>query len=453
MTTTSSYRERLERTILAPTVRTHWSYNLFVVAMALIVAWGGYALYTQLRTGLIVTGMRDQVFWGLYITNFVFFIGISHAGTLISAILRVTQAGWRTSVTRMAEVITAVSLMVGAAQIFFDMGRLDRILNLLIYGRFQSPLIWDVMAVSTYLTGSMIYLYIPMIPDLALQRDRLRGVVAPWQHKIYTILAVGWTGTAEQQRRLHRAINIMAVLIIPIAVSVHTVVSWVFAMTLRPGWNSTAFGPYFVVGAIFSGIAAIIVAMAIFRKMFHLEEYVTEKQFRYLGYLLLAFTGIYAYFTLGEYLVVWYKLAGEEKELLTLLFVGAQAPAFWFFVVGTLLIPGLLLALPWTRTIPNIVFASTLVVVGMWVKRFVVVVPTLQVPLMPFEFGHYTPTWVEWSITAASVAGFLLLYALFARFFTVISVWEVAEEEEEKQAAVGVAVESQAGRPITRPMR
>ena len=442
-TNVSSYRERLERIALAPTIRTHWSYNLFMVAMSLIVLWGLFAWYTQLRHGLKVTGLNDMVPWGIYMTNFVFFIGISYAGTLLSGILRITQAGWRTPVTRMAEIITVVGLIVGSVQIVFDNGRPDRLLNMIIYGRFQSAFVWDMLSITTYLTGAIIYLYVPLIPDIALMRDRLGSTAAPWKLWMYRVLAVGWIGTQEQKRRLNKAIGILAVMLIPIAVSAHTVLSWIFGMTLRPGWNSTIFGPYFVVGAVFSGIAGILIVMAVFRRVFHLEEYVTEKQFHYLAYLLLAFVGLYAYFSFAEYLTGWYKLAGEEKELLSMLFVGAQAPAFWFFMVGALVVPGLLIALPWTRTIPNIVLASVLVVVGMWVKRFLIVVPTLEVPMVPTGFGQYSPTWVEWSITAGSVAGFMLLFALIGKFFPMVSIWEVAEEEEaeeEKLQTTGSAV-------------
>ncbi|MEW6232150.1 MAG: NrfD/PsrC family molybdoenzyme membrane anchor subunit [Chloroflexota bacterium] len=427
------YSERLEHSVLHHLTYTSKGYYAFVLFLLAVVAWGLYAYSTQLRYGLIVTGMRDVVMWGLYIVNFVFFIGISHAGTLISAILRVTHAGWRTPVTRMAEVITVVALMIGATMPFIDMGRPDRVLNLFFYGRFQSPLIWDILAITTYLTGSIIYLYLPLIPDLALMRDRLGPDASALKHRFYTSLAVGWRNTPEQRQRLERAIGIMAVLIIPIAVSVHTVVSWVFAMTLRPGWDSTIFGPYFVVGAIFSGIASILIVMAIFCKLYHLEEYITEKHFRYLGYMLMALLLLYLYFTLSEYLTVGYKLEVEEKHLLTLLMLGKNAPWFWFFVLGGLVLPGFLLLRSGRQTIPRIVTAAVLVNVAMWVKRFVIVVPSLQVPLMPFEFGAYTPTWVEWSITVAAFAAFMLIFALFVKVFPIISIWEVAEQHHEEE--------------------
>ena len=427
---TESYRERLERVVLNPLKQTDKGYYALILFLVAVVAWGFYAYIVQLRYGLITTGMRDQVIWGLYITNFVFFIGISHAGTLISAILRVSNAGWRTPVTRMAEMITVVALMVGAVQPVIDMGRPDRVLNMIFFGRFQSPLMWDIMAITSYLTGSLIYFYLPTIPDFALMRDRLGAGASSIRRKIYTFLGVGWKGTPQQHKRLEKAIGIMAITIIPIAVSVHTVVSFIFSMTLRPGWDSTVFGIYFVIGAIFSGIATIIILMVIFRKFHHLEEYLTERHFRNLGWLLLVSLILYTYLTFSEYLTVAYKMEVEEKHLFEILMQGTNALWFWIFVVAGLVVPAFLIILRRGPTIPMILIAAVLVNIGMWIKRFVIVVPTLEVPLMPYEFGSYTPTWVEVSITAGTFAAFILILAIFAKVVPLISIWEVAEEAE-----------------------
>ena len=224
----------------------------------------------------------------------------------------------------------------------------------------------------------------------------------------------------------------MALTIIPVAVSVHTVVSYVFSMTLRPGWDSTVFGIYFVIGAIFSGIASIIIVMAIFRKLYHFEEYITEKHFRNLGYLLLTSLLLYFYLTVGEYITVGYKMQETEKVLLSTLFVGSNALWFWIFVVGGMMIPTALILWRKGPTVPRLVVAGILVNIGMWIKRFVIVIPSLQVPLMPFEFGAYRPSWVEWSITIGAFAAFILIFALFARFMPLISVWEVKEEAEKE---------------------
>ncbi len=425
-----SESQRLERTVLSPLERTGTAYYVFILFLLGVVALGVYAYITQIYYGLVVTGMRDTVFWGLYLVNFVFFIGISHAGTLISAILRVTNAGWRTPITRMAELITVVAISIGALMPIIDLGHPERVWHLIAYGRFQSPLLWDIISITSYLTGSLIYLYLPLIPDFALMRDRLARSTSTLKRKVYSLLALGWKDTPEQRHRLEKAIGIMAVTIIPIAVSVHTVVSYVFSMTLRPGWDSTVFGIYFVIGAIFSGIASILIVMAIFRKFFHLEEYITERHFKNLGTLLLATLLIYLYLTLGEYLTVGYKLETEEEHLLTLLMVGKNAFWFWSFIIGGLVIPGALLLARRGPVITRVVTASALVNVTMWIKRFVIVIPSLQVPLMPFEFGSYTPTWVEWSITAAAFAAFILIFAIFAKLVPLISIWEVAAESK-----------------------
>jgi molybdopterin-containing oxidoreductase family membrane subunit len=428
-----SYRERLTRVVLNPLRQTDKGYYVLLLFLGAVVAWGFYAFIIQLRYGLLVTGMRDEIIWGLYIVNFVFFIGISHAGTLISAILRVTDASWRTPVTRMAELITVVALMVGALMPVIDMGRPDRVLNMIWYGRFQSPLVWDILAIMSYLFGSLIYFYLPAIPDFALVRDRLGKGASAIKRKFYTLLSVGWRGTPEQKKRLEKAIGIMAITIIPIAISVHTVVSFIFSMTLRPGWDSTIFGIYFVIGAIFSGIASIIILMVFFRKFYHLEEYLTEKHFRNLGYLMLAALLIYTYLTFQEYLTIGYKLEVEEKHLLELLMQGANAIWFWFFVVAGLVIPAFLIIFRRWPTIPKILIAAVLINIGMWIKRFVILVPTLEVPLMPFEFGAYTPTWVEVSITAGAFAAFVLILLIFAKVVPLISIWEVAEEHETEE--------------------
>src|SRR5450830_286946 len=427
-----NFDERLNRTVLHPLFHTPKSFYVFISILITIIGWGGYAFITQLRYGLIVTGMRDVAFWGFYIVNFVFFIGISHAGTLVSAILRVTGANWRTPITRMAEVITVVALMIGAVMPIIDMGRPERALSLFVFGRLMSPLVWDILSITTYLTGSLIYLYLPLIPDLALIRDRLGKESSSAKRKFYTLFAVGWKNTTEQKQRLEKGIRIMAVLIIPIAITVHTVVSYVFAMTLRPGWNSTIFGPYFVFGAIFSGIASILIVMAIFRKLFHLEEVITEKHFNYLSILLMALLLIYTYFTLSEYITIGYKAELGNKELLAQLMLGKSAFWFWSFIIGGLIIPAFLIVFKKINIITRVVIASILINVTMWIKRFVIVIGTLQVPMMPFEFGAYKPTWVEISITLAALAGFVLLFAIFTKVFPIISIWEVSEEHKEK---------------------
>jgi len=432
-----SYSERLERVVLHPLFHTRRGYYFFVLFLLAVVAWGFYAYYNQVRYGLTVTGMGDVVIYGFYIVNFVFFIGISYAGALVSAILRLTKAGWRTPITRIAELIAVGGLTDGAIQPIIDLGRPDRVWHIFAYGRFQSPLLWDIIAIITYLVGSFIYLYLPLIPDFALIRDRLGQGTSTFKRRFYTLFALGWRNGVEQRQRLEKAIGIMAILIIPLAVSVHTVVAFIFSTTLRPGWNSTIYGIYFVIGAVFSGTAVLLIAIAIFRKVYHLEEYITEKHFRNLGYLLLVLLLTYFYLTFTEYLTVGYKLEGGEKELLELVVLGRNAPWFWLFFISSIVVPAVLIIFSRRKTIPLVVTAAVLVVIGMWLKRFIIVVPTLQVPLMPFEFGTYTPTWVEISIGAATLAGFVLMFTLAAKFIPSISIWEVTSDSEGEPSPAG----------------
>lgn len=432
--------DELVSDLLRPVTRTSRAYWAVVTGLGLIVAVGAFAYLQQLRSGLQVTAMRNQVSWGIYIANFVFFIGISHVGALMSAILRLSGAEWRRPVTRMAEAVTVCSLFVGAAMPIIDLGRPDRLLNVLLYGRLQSAILWDFLSIFSYLIGSILFLYLFLIPDLAIMRDRLSSI-GPWRRRLYRVLSLRWTGSPTQKKRLERSIGIMTLLILPIAISVHTVVSWIFAMTLRVGWNSSIFGPYFVAGALFSGVATVLLALAIFRRAFRLEKYVTDRHFRNLALILLALDLIYIYFTINEYLVVSYKLESDEAILLGAIYAGSYAGMFWAIQIGGLVIPAFLLAIRRTRTsLAGIVVAAVLINATMWLKRYLIVVSSLAAPTVPIDWGSYFPTWVEWSITAAGFAGFALLFALFAKVFPVVSIWEVREELEAREAGAGPAV-------------
>jgi molybdopterin-containing oxidoreductase family membrane subunit len=397
-----------------------------VAVLLVLVAWGASSYFRQVKYGLGVTGMAEPVSWGLYITNFVFFIGISHAGTLISAILRLTQAEWRRPITRMAEVITVAVLFIGAGFVLIDLGRPDRMMNVLLFGRYQSPLLWDATSISSYLTGSTLYLYLPLIPDIAILRDRGKR----WNF-LFRVLAMGWQGTTRQQKILNRAIAIMAVLVIPIAVSVHTVVSFVFSMTLQPGWHSTIFGPYFVVGAIFSGIAMLMIVMVILRKAFKLESYLKEIHFRNLSLLLLVMSLLWFYFTFAEYLTGFYGNEPEEMSVFWDKFSGQYGFHFWLMVIFNFVVPIIILGNRKTRTIMGALIASITISIGMWLERFLIIVPTLMNPRLEYTRGFYSPTLTEWSITIAGFALFALFYVVFTKFFPIISAWEVKEGREE----------------------
>lgn len=424
----------LRERVLAPLAATGRRFYAWVAFLLLVIAWALYAYSTQARDGLIVTGMRDRISWGLYIASFVFFIGISHAGTLLSAILRAVRARWQMPVTRMAEFITVVALMVGALFPFIDMGRPDRVLNLIAFGRWQSPLLWDLFAIATYLTGSTLYLLLPLVPDFAMCRDALGPSVPRWKRWFFSAAALGWRGTPEQRRLLDRAITIMMVVIIPVAVSVHTVISWIFAMTLRVSMDSTVFGAFFVAGAIFSGIAAIILLMAVLRRLLHLEAFITRKQFVNLGYLLAALSLIMIYMNLSEYVTGGYKMKEGMAFHFQQLMVGPFSWMFWFYIFGGLVLPALLVLIPRTRTIRGMVVAASLVIVAMWVERYLIVVTGFRVPLMPYSPANYAPTWVEWSILTGAFALFALIVSVFVKLFPMVSVWEVEEHVKALEA-------------------
>jgi Ni/Fe-hydrogenase subunit HybB-like protein len=411
--------------LFRPIEQTTGKFYLTVVILVAIILFAVIMYIRQLVLGLGVTGMMQPVTWGFYIINFVFFIGISHAGTLISAILRITQAEWRRPITRMAEVITAIVLMIGGLHPILDMGRPDRLLNVFRAGRLQSPLLWDVTSISAYFAASTVYLFLPLIPDIALLRDRGKK-----HHWLYEFLSWGWQGTPEQWKVLNRAINIMMIVVVPIAVSVHTVISYIFAMTLQSGWHSTIFGPYFVVGAIFSGIAALFIAMIAFRSAFHLEAYLKLVHFQQLAKLLLVMSIIWTYFTFCEYLTGYY--GGEPEELKTLLFKisGSFAPLFWTMVVCNFVIPITLLGVKRFRTIPGILVSSITILIGMWLERLIIVVPSLENPRLPFPSHIYIPTLTEISLFAGALSLFALGFMLFAKFFPIISIWEIQEGRE-----------------------
>ena len=398
--------------------QTSWRFWSLVLFLGAIVAAGVGTWFYQMYMGFGMTGINNPVYWAFYITNFVFWIGISHAGTLISAILRLVNAGWRRPVTRCAEVITVFALMIGAMFPIIHLGRpwlffwlIPYPSSRLIWPNFRSPLVWDFFAITTYLTGSVLFLLLPMIPDFALVRDRTTG----WRHWVYGKLALGWQGTTKQWHRLESAMQIMAIAILPVAVSVHTIVSFDFSMAPVPMWHSTMFGPYFVAGAIFSGIAGLIIAMATLRKLLHLEDYLHPLHFQNLGKLLLMMSLLWGYFVFAERLTVWCGNEPSEMEVFWVTQRGSFAPLCWTMVVCNFVIPFAILSLKKLRTISGCVVASCGVLVGMWLERFLIVVPSLSHKYLPYAWGHYRPRPVEIMITVSTFAAMMLLYTLFAK--------------------------------------
>ena len=396
----------------------------------LFFSWG-----YQIKNDIGVAGINRPVFWGFYITNFVFWIGISHAGTLISAILRVTSAEWRRPVTRCAEAITVFALSIGGLFPLIHLGRPWLFWFMIpfpnsrgLWPNFRSPLVWDMMAIGTYLTGSVLYLFLPLLPDMAILRDRaLAETPASLKARLYTLMALGWRGTTQQWHSLEAGIKAMAIIIIPVAVSVHTVVSWDFSMTLAPMWHSTIFGPYFVAGAIYSGIAVLMVAMYLLRRGLRLEEYLTDKVFNNLGLLFVAFTVIWTYFTAAEHITVWYGHEPSEMAVFWERVSGEYAPIFWGMVFVNIVVPLGVLSFRWGRKPWATAIVGLGVLVGMWIERFLIVVGTLRLPRMDFMVGTYSPSWVELGVLVGSFGMFAMLYFLFVQLAPIVSIWEVRE--------------------------
>ena len=418
----------INRDLLRPLLVTSRRFYVLLAFVAAFVLAGAVAWASMIYYGIGITGKNRPVYWGFLITNFVFWIGISHAGTLISAILRLVNAGWRRPVTRCAEVITVFALLIGAMFPIIHLGRpwvffwlIPYPNERLIWPNFHSPLVWDFFAIFTYLSGSVMFLLLPMLPDFAIVRDHSTGL----RGRIYRVLALGWRGTPRQWHRLETAMQIMAVAIIPVAVSVHTIVSFDFSMAPVPMWQSTIFGPYFVAGAIFSGIAALIVAMAVLRRVLHLEGYLQPVHFENLGKLLLVMSLLWGYFIFNERLVVYY--GNEPSEMAVLLRTQHEsfAALYWTMVVLNFVVPLVLVGIRRFRTITGCVVASFGVIIGMWLERFLIVVPSLGTKYLPYNFGSYRPSPVEITITVATFAAMALLYALFTKFIPIISIWEL----------------------------
>jgi molybdopterin-containing oxidoreductase family membrane subunit len=408
-------------------------YAVFV-GFFLIFALGIYALYLQIDQGHIVTGMRDNVVWGVYIVNFIFFMGLSYAGALISGVLHLFRSTWRAPIIRMAELLTVISLVIGPFFIFFCIGRLDRLPFLFTHPRIQSPITWDVIAIITDLVGCFVFLYLSFIEDFATLRDYDGLKVPKWKKSLYTFMAMGYVGSEKQYRILKRAKDVMAAMIIAIAIIVYSVLAWIFGVTLQPGWHSTIFGPYFVIAAVFSGTGLLIVLMWIFRKIYSLEKYITKKHFVNIGVLLLVIAAFYGYFTFSDYLTKWYGSVKMDKILIDKLFEDYYFLFIFSNYIG-ILVPIIIVGLPRFRTIRNITIAAAIALIGLWINRYIIVVPTLETPFLPIqdsrmEFLKYAPTWVEWALTAAGISVYGMLFMLASKIAPIISISEMTETAE-----------------------
>jgi molybdopterin-containing oxidoreductase family membrane subunit len=408
-------------------------YYALLVGVLLVLGWGAYAWIYQIRTGLGVAGISHPVGWGIYITNFVFWVGLAHSGTLISAILFLVRCRWRNAVYRSAEAMTVFALLTAGLFPLIHLGRPWLFFWLLPYPQqgdlwinFRSPLIWDVFAVSTYLVVSTLFFATGLLPDLAVARDQTTG----WRQKLYGILAGGWQGTDREWGHYSRAYLFLAALATPLVISVHSIVSWDFAVSIVPGWHSTIFAPYFVAGAIHSGLAMVLTLLIPLRRFFRLHAYITQTHLENIAKLII-FTGlIMAYSYATEFFVVWESDNRFEKGAFLYRIVGDYATLFWIMIAGNAIVPFLFLSKKVRTTTACLLIFSLLINVGMWLERFVIIVTSLAHDYVPFAWGLYRPTWVEVSITAGSFAWFLLWFLLFAKLLPVVSLTEVKELAE-----------------------
>jgi Ni/Fe-hydrogenase subunit HybB-like protein len=396
---------------------------------------GAYAYYRQLKYGLVVTNMRDYVSWGIYISNFVFFVAISLVGSLITAIFRLADVKWSTPLTRIAEIIAVSAILFASIIIIVDMGRPERFTYLFVHGRLQSPIIWDVIVIGTYFFVSCLLLYFPLLPDLKIL-IRFKEKTGKVLNKLYRFQGSFWKGTKEQRLIADRSINILCVLIIPVAFCIHTVTSWLFATTYRPGWDSTNFGAYFVSGAFLVGAGGVVVAMYVFRKAYRLENYLTESHFEKMARVTVLLALLYLYFNVNEYLVPAFKMKKPEESHLTTLFTGEYAPAFWFTILVGMIIPIIIMLLKKGRRPLPVFIAGVMIVVGAWFKRYLIVTPTLLHPLLPMHdvpesYHHYFPSWEEWAIAMGSLAGVLLVITFIVRIYPIIPIQETITAQHE----------------------
>ncbi|HSN73851.1 MAG TPA: NrfD/PsrC family molybdoenzyme membrane anchor subunit [Anaerolineae bacterium] len=426
-------QEEMNQIMLKPMLkRPSAGYWLLVAMLASVVAicLFGYWFY-MMRWGMGIAGIRRPTGWGLFIVTFVFWIGISHSGTFVSAILRVFNAEFRRPITRAAELMTSFSLICGGLYPIIHLGRAWVVYWMVpipnqrgLWGNFQSPLSWDLLAITTYLLGSTIYVFLPMIPDLAMTRDHTAG----WRHVLYKLTSLGWRGLEYEWHYLHKAINIFAFAIIPIMFSVHTIVSWDFAMTQQTGWHSSIFGPYFVVGAILSGVSAVIAVLLVVRKTMNLQYFLRPEHFDALAKLVLIFSMSWTYFFFNDYLVEWYGGDWVGHKLLTFQARGPIAPFWYAMLIFNALIPAATL---WNRRVRRSPMALFLIAIGinigMYLERFLIIPGFLQRNRLPFNWGYYNPRGPEIFIPLGTLALFCLLYILASRVIPLIPVWEVLE--------------------------
>jgi molybdopterin-containing oxidoreductase family membrane subunit len=406
-----------------------WYAGILLALSAFAV--GAFAFLHQAQTGLGVAGYEHPILWSIYITNFVFWVGIAHSGTLISAVLFLFRARWRTAVSRSAEAMTVFAVATAGLFPILHLGRPWFFYWLIPYPNerqlwvnFRSPLVWDLFAITTYLTVSALFLYLGLMPDIAAARDKVKD----WRRRIYRLLALGWLGTSRQWRHYTALYGFFAALATPLVISVHSIVSWDFAVAILPGWHSTIFAPYFVAGAIFSGTAMVITLLIPMRRIFRLETYITVHHFENLSKLMLTTSLIVGYAYLVEFFVAWYSGSPFEQGTFYDRMFGQYWVYSWVMVTCNTVLPLLLFVKAVRTSLTALFILSIFVNIGMWLERYVIIVSSLSHDFDPANWsGIYQPTWVEAAITVGSFGMFFTLFLLFIKNFPAVSITEMKE--------------------------
>jgi Ni/Fe-hydrogenase subunit HybB-like protein len=430
--------DKISAIVLTRPVSPGWVFGLLISFGALMLL--NMVITMLMIKGVGIWGIRIPTAWGFAIVNFVWWIGIGHAGTLISAILLLLHQRWRTSINRFAEAMTLFAVMCAGMFPLLHMGRPWLFFYLMPYPnpmwtwpQFRSPLVWDVFAVSTYLTVSLLFWFVGLIPDLATLRDRAKNKAAKI---IYGALAMGWRGSAMHWFRYETASLLLAGLATPLVVSVHTVVSFDFTIGIIPGWHTTIFPPYFVAGAIYSGFAMVLTLAIPIRKFYHLEDLVTNRHLDIMAKVMLGTGLIVAYGYLIEAFLAFYSGDQYEIYMMTNRFKGPYAPLYWMLISCNIVIPQLLWSKKVRRNVGLLFVLSLVVNTGMWLERFVIIVISLSRDFIPSSWGMYYPTKWDWATYIGTFGLFFTLFFLFIRVLPMISIVEVrslvAETNEEK---------------------
>lgn len=399
-----------------------------IAILSAIVAFGIFGWIVQLREGMGVAGYNDRSFWAIYIADVVAFIGVSYGGAVVSAILLLTGATWRAPLARLSEGMALVTVAVGAAFIFPHLGRPSRLLGMITQPNFASPVFWDMVAITTYLCVTTVFFLLPLVPDTAILRGTHPDDLGKGRTRLYRLISRNWSGAVHQREILRSATLTVAVLIIPLAVSVHSVLSWAFALVSRPGWHESIWAPYFVIAALYSGVALVILVTAGFRRGYHLEGLITQKHFVSLGYIMAALGAVYLYLTFADLLPSAYVSEPGPNAVIRGMLSGDAAPWFWLFIVTGTLLPMLLVAVRATRNITGIVIAAVMVVIALWIKRLMMVLETAGYDRLSQDFGEgFHFTWVSTSVTLAGVAAIPLMLMLLFRVFPLVAIDEIIE--------------------------